>query len=492
MGCWLRAAAAFTCNKLAPMRNWILPLVLVVIAAFAWSQAVRTDSELAEAVVVEAGQVTEAPLSTPLLSVRRTPEFLREPLLVNNLESSLAELVTTFPTQSCLVVTIDGEPVFSSNARLPLVPASAQKVLTAFGVYEILGADHLFETSIVTDAPLVDGVLDGDLYIVGGGDPLLATQGYVSRYDQQPHFATPIEALADAVVDAGITEIVGGVIGDEDRYDDERYRPQWPERFTNVSQNQTGPLSALTVNDGFVRFDPEPIPALATATTTPASFAAGFFDDLLEERGVIIRGAPGEASAPARVREIASVTSDPASVATNQMLDISDNMAAELLLKEIGFVESRIGSSDGGAIALENLLADSGFSVAETDVVDGSGLASENRVTCQLLVEVLDASAGTPLLDGLSVAGESGTLGERLVGTPAQGRVAAKTGRLNEVGALTGTAVANDGTVLTFAWIGNTTDLYPTEEIEAAQDAIALELVSFPQGPNVDAFAPAQ
>ena len=74
------------------MRNWILPLVLVVIAAFAWSQAVRTDSELAEAVVVEAGQVTEAPLSTPLLSVRRTPEFLREPLLVNNLELSLIHI----------------------------------------------------------------------------------------------------------------------------------------------------------------------------------------------------------------------------------------------------------------------------------------------------------------------------------------------------------------------------------------------------------------
>ncbi len=474
------------------MRRWFLPLVLLVVAGFASWQAVQTDAALADVEVVEAGLTTEAPLTTPLLSVRRTPQWLREPLLVDNLESSLSQLATTFPSQSCLVVTIDGEPVFSRNSTLPLVPASAQKILTAYGVYEILGGDHTFETTIVTDAPIVDGVLDGDLYIVGGGDPLLATQSYVVRYDQQPHFATSIEVLADAVIAEGITEITGGVIGDEERYDDERYLPQWPERFTNVSQNQTGPLSALTVNDGFVRFAEDTAPSLATATTEPAVFSASFFDDLLEERGVIIRGGSGEAPAPANARTIASITSDPVSVATNQMLDISDNMAAELLLKEIGFVASRLGSSDGGAIALENLLADSGFTVAETDVVDGSGLASQNRVTCQLLVEVLDASTDIGLIDGLAVAGESGTLRERLIGTPADGQVFAKTGRLNEVGALAGRATASDGTILTFAWIANTTDIYPIEDMMATQDALALELVAYPQGPNVEAFAPTQ
>ncbi len=474
------------------MRKWLFPLVLVMVAAFASWQAVETDAALAETTEVEAALATEAPLATPLLSIRRTPEFLREPLLIDNLRASLDELVATFPSQSCLTVRVDGEQVYARNPTLPLVPASAQKILTAYGVYEILGPDHTYETSVVTDAPLLDGVLDGDLYLVGGGDPLLATVPYVGRYEQQPHVATPIEDLADAVVAAGITEINGGVVGDEERYDDIRYIPEWPERFTNVSQNQTGPLSALTVNDGFVRFDPNPAPSLAVATTTPATFAASLFDDLLEERGVIIRGAGGEAIAPANGRVIASVMSDPVSAATNQMLDISDNMAAELLLKELGFVESRSGSSEGGAIALENLLEDSGFSVAETDVVDGSGLASENRVTCQLLTEVLEASSASGLHDGLAIAGETGTLAERMIGTPAQGRVAAKTGRLNEVGALAGTALASDGTVLTFAWIANTTDLYPVEEMTATQDAVALELVAYPEGPAVDAFAPTQ
>jgi D-alanyl-D-alanine carboxypeptidase/D-alanyl-D-alanine-endopeptidase (penicillin-binding protein 4) len=475
--------------KLSPMQRWILPLLLLVVAAFAAWQAVETDSALAEEVVAVGGK-TAPPLSTPLLSVRRTPEFLREPILIENLQISLDAVVEDFPSQSCLVVTLDGEEVYSENPTLPLVPASAQKLLTAYGVYEVLGAEYTYETAVVTDAVLVDGVLDGDLYLIGGGDPLLATAPYTDRYEQQPHFRTPLEQLADSVVAAGILEINGGVIGDETRYDTERYVPEWPERFTDAAQNQTGPLSALTVNDGFSRFDPNPANSLATASSDPAAFAAAAFDDLLEERGVIIRSSAVAAEAPAGGRTIASITSDPVTVVTNQMLDISDNMGAELLMKEIGVATSARGTTDDGAIGVENVLRSAGFSVSETDVVDGSGLASENRVSCRLLVEVLEDSADSPLHEGLAVAGESGTLRERLVGTAAEGRVRAKTGRLNEVGALAGTALGNDDSVLTFAWIGNTTGEYPLEEMIETQDAIALELVAYPEGPDPDALGP--
>lgn len=471
------------------MQRWILPFLLLIVAAFAAWQAVETDSALAEDTIAPEGR-SAPPLATPLLSVRRTPEFLREPILIENLQNSLDEVVATFPSQSCLVVTLEGEEVYSENATLPLVPASAQKILTAYGVYEILGAEHTYETAVVTDAVLTEGVLDGDLYLVGGGDPLVATEGYTERYEQQPHHRTDLERLADAVVAAGITEVNGAVIGDESRYDAERYLPEWPERFTNVSQNQTGPLSALTVNDGFSRFDPNPAPSLATATTDPPSFAAATFDDLLEARDVIIRRSASAAQAPAGARTIASITSAPVSVVTNQMVNISDNMAAELLLKEIGVATSGRGTTDDGAIAIENALRGAGFSVSETDVVDGSGLASQNRVTCRLLVEILDATAGTPLHEGLAVAGESGTLEARLVGTDAAGKIAAKTGRLNEVGALAGTAVAQDGSTLTFAWIGNSTPEYSVEEMIEAQDSIALELVAYPEGPNPDALGP--
>ena len=474
---------------LSPMRRWILPIVLLVVAGFASWQAVDADRALAETALTTDG-VSEPPLATPLWSVRRAPEFLREPILIENLQLSLDELVETFPELSCLVVSLDGEEVFASNATLPLVPASAQKLLTAYGVYELLGADRTYETAVVVDTPVVEGVLEGNLYLVGGGDPLLAVPDYTDRYEQQPHLRTPIEELADAVVAAGIQEIGGAVIGDDSRYDTERYVPEWPERFTNVAQNQTGPLSALTINDGFVQYDPNPANSLATASTDPAGFAAAFFDDLLEARGVIIRQSAAAGEAPAGASTVASISSDPISAVTNQMVDISDNQAAELLLKEIGVENSGRGTTDDGAIAIENALRSAGFSVTETDVVDGSGLASENRLSCRLLVEILDATKGTGLHDGLARMGETGTLAERLVGTEAVGRVQAKTGRLNEVGALAGTAVANDESLLTFAWIANTTDLYPIESMTEAQDDIVFELLDYPQGPDVDALGP--
>ena len=127
---------------------------------------------------------------------------------------------------------------------------------------------------MVTDAPIAGGVLDGDLVLIGGGDPLLATATYTDRYEQQPHFRTDIEELADAVVAAGITEINGAVLGDESRYDLERFVPEWPLRFTSADQNQTGPLSALTVNDAFVAFDPaNTANSLSTAAPEPAALS---------------------------------------------------------------------------------------------------------------------------------------------------------------------------------------------------------------------------
>jgi D-alanyl-D-alanine carboxypeptidase/D-alanyl-D-alanine-endopeptidase (penicillin-binding protein 4) len=472
------------------MRRWIIPFLLLVVAGVAAWQAVVTDEALAAETVAEPSAPGPS-LDTPLASFRRIPEYLRAPAIENKLVSDLEQLSATFPTQSCLVVRIDGEEVFASNPTLPLVPASAQKIITAFGVYEMLGPDHTFETRVVTDAAVVDGVLDGDLWLIGGGDPLVATTEYTDRYEFDQAL-TDLDSLADAVVASGITEISGAVFGDESRYDDQRYVPSWPDRFTNLDQNQTGPLSALTVNDGFLRFDAtNPANSLSTAASDPAQFAAAFFDDLLEERGVIIRQSAGSGTVPVGATNVVDpLVSDLVTVATNQMVSVSDNMGAEMLLKELGFEASGLGTTLSGSTALEAMLRERGLSVAETDVVDGSGLSSDNRVTCRLLVEVLDASANTGLHDGLAIAGESGTLEERLVGTPAEGRLAGKTGRLNDVGALAGTAVAEDGTVLTFAWVANTTDFYPIDEMTASQDQLALELISYPEGPSADVLSP--
>ena len=471
------------------MRRWIVPLLLVVVAVFAAWQAVRTDDALAEETPPVA-DTAPGPL-TPLISVRRTPEYLRAPTIASNLRNDLVGLTADFPTQSCLVVSQNGEEIFAEQPTLPLVPASAQKLVTAFGVYRILEADRIYSTRLVTDAEVTDGIVDGDVWLVGGGDPLLATTDYVDRYEV-PQILTDLEVLADAVVAAGIIEITGAVVGDESRYDDVRYLGEeiWPLRF--VEQNQTGPLSALTVNDGFERFDPEnSASSLSIAAADPARFAAAYFDDLLEARDIVIRRSarvePAPEGAADLVPPLASAT---VGAITNQMLSISDNMAAELLLKEVGLAVDGSGSTAAGVRAVRAALADAGLPIAEVGVADGSGLSLSNRATCRMLVELLESSIDTPLYEGLAVAGESGTLRERLVGTPAEGRVIAKTGRLNTVGALAGVATARDGTEFTFAWIGNTTDFYPLEDMVDVQDRLAIELVEYPEGPSVDVLSP--
>ncbi len=95
------------------MRRWILPVFLVLVAGFAAFQAVESDRALAETPPIEGS--TEPALTTPLLSVRRSPEFLRAPILEDNLAASLAEVATTFPAQACLAVSIDGQEIFGET-----------------------------------------------------------------------------------------------------------------------------------------------------------------------------------------------------------------------------------------------------------------------------------------------------------------------------------------------------------------------------------------
>ena len=125
--------------------------------------------------------------------------------------------------------------------------------------------------------------MTGDIFLRGGGDPILATAPYAARERNQPQIFSDIDRLADAVVAAGITNITGGVVGDESRYDAVRYNPVWPSRF--IVQGQIGPLSALSVNDGYAYF-PDDGGAVFGAAADPAVYAATVLEGALKARGV--------------------------------------------------------------------------------------------------------------------------------------------------------------------------------------------------------------
>jgi D-alanyl-D-alanine carboxypeptidase/D-alanyl-D-alanine-endopeptidase (penicillin-binding protein 4) len=362
------------------------------------------------------------------------------------LREALLPLASSMGSSSCLRVTIDGDEIVDANGTVPLIPASTLKLLTASVALEVLGADRTAETKIEAIAGPVGGVITGDVWIVGGGDPLLATEAYVKLYRRPPEPRTSLEALADSLVAAGVTQISGRVLGDESRFDTERYVPTWPQRYINA--REIGPMSALSVNDGF-------IDSALNPAADPAASGAAELVGLLQQRGVTVGGS-GSGTAPAGTVELASIEGAPLRDVVGEDLKLSDNGTSELMVKEIGVAASGTGSTQAGTAAVVAHLTDSGLPVEGLVVNDGSGLDRGNRVTCELLTAVLDdAGPDSDLTAQMAVAGESGTLDRRFDGTVVEGKVAAKTGSLSGVVGLAGFADATDGTDVTFAVLLN-------------------------------------
>lgn len=467
------------------MRRLLLPLFLVLVAVGCVVGAVKAD---AGGETAEASADIQSPI-TPVLSARRVPDHITEDIADRRLTTALTRLVGAAPQDTCLVVDAGGRPIIGHQPGTGLIPASNEKVLVAGAALEELGPRFRYTTTVeAATAPNGQGVVAGDLWLVGGGDPVLATRRYTRTSDIQDQAHTSLEALADRVVAAGVTEVRGRVLGDESRYDRERYVDAWPSRF--IDQNQTGPLSALSVNDGFASFPTAADPgAPKSASSNPPALAAQTFADLLTARGVRVTGAAGAGIAPAQAPVIAEVRSAPLRDITAQFLTWSDNQTAELVNKELGFARDGRGSTAGGSDAVEAILTDAGFDLAGSDAVDGSGLAGSNRVTCGLLHQVLaDAGTGSPLVRGLAVAGETGTLAATFNGTPAEGRLRAKTGSLNEARGLSGVVIVPEGDDLTFSLLVNQD--YVDAQGDAVRIDVGLALADYPQRPNLDQVAP--
>jgi D-alanyl-D-alanine carboxypeptidase/D-alanyl-D-alanine-endopeptidase (penicillin-binding protein 4) len=130
---------------------------------------------------------------------------------------------------------------------------------------------------------------------------------------------------------------------------------------------------------------------------------------------------------------------------------------------------------------------------------DGSGLSTDNRLTCDTLVGILHHLAGTAAVDGLALAGRSGTLTDDFVGTPVEGRLVAKTGTLRnppietdppEVKALAGYLEAANGDQLEFALVLNGPGYVSADGYEPFWAALAERLAAHPAGPTADALGP--
>lgn len=460
--------------------RWLPAAILGLVVVAASGAVLRSTGPSArDAVVDEAVDV-------PVFSARRSLDPLLRRSADARLVARLDDFVASQPDDTCLSVRT-GDLAYGHRADDPQTPASLQKLLTATAALVELGPDATYETQVLGFAG-TSGVVPGDVFLRGGGDPILATAAYVARERNQPQIFSDIARLADAVVAAGITSIEGAVVGDDSRYDGVRYNPLWPSRF--LAQGQIGPLSALSVNDGFAYF-PDQTGSFGAAPDPP-QYAAQVLTDLLRERGVVVGADARSGVAPADTPVLATHSSPPMSQIVTEMVQESDNNTAELVLKEVGLAVAGAGSSDAGGAAVSAVLGEDGIDVEDAVVADGSGLAAEDRVTCTLVMDVLDHDPTEGDLDSaLAVAGESGTLAGRWLDTELVGRIRGKTGTLNQVAGLAGRAETADGDEAQFALLVNLPpEEFVGDDVTGGQRRLAEILTAHPDLPDVSALRP--
>lgn len=424
---------------------------------------------------------TTGRLATPLLSYRRQPDLLAERAAAAAARSAfLAEvdrLSALVGTGSCLHLRLGPETVVDLGAGIPVIPASNQKLMVAAVALEVLGSEFRFRTEVRSAAP-VGGVVPGNVVLVGGGDPVLVSDGVIDPLRHPAFNTTRFDDLVDAVVAAGVTRIDGDVVGDGSRYDDEFRVPSWGAEITNLDG---GPYDALLVDDGIIEN--------GNYGRVPARSAAVVFENLLESRGVTVVGGTDQidGAATGLPTTLASVESEALPEILVEMLHTSDNNTAEMILKEIGFQVAGVGSRQAGLDVVGARLAEWGMPLDGFALADGSGLSRENRATCAGIAWLLaDSPVATDLVDLLAVVGRDGTLAQQLLGSPAEARMQAKTGTLTDVKALSGTMPGHDGDPFTFSLLLNRAGADETASFRPVWEDLAHLIDSYPVEVDLD------
>ena len=397
-----------------------------------------------------------------------------------------------------------GQTVFGRNADRRFNPASGVKLVTTAAALDLFGPDHTFTTRVLVRQAPVDGVVQGDLVLVGGGDPALMTPD--------------LWHLAHSVRAHGINRIQGDLILDASWFDDDKVPPNFDKKDTDhayrayvgacatnygtlqvhvrpaasdgaplvVVVDPPGAAQEVLLDSGgvtkagrdrlivgtlplsgqdkvVVRGSLPPDGKLRTVlrrTEFPDQIALRAFQTLLRGEGVTVSGklrvthaaalAPKDAKEPpARLLELGRHDSLPLPQLIGRLNQWSNNFMAEMLLKNIGAQANgrHGGSSARGAEAVTAFLLGIGVPSEAFTYGNGSGLYDTNLITPRALTTVLSTMHGRPDLSqeyvaSLAVGGRAGTLQSRLrhPKEALAGRVRAKTGTLQAAISLSGYA----------------------------------------------------
>ena len=390
--------------------------------------------------------------------------------------------------------------LFAQGSQRPLIPASNQKVLTLAMSLAILGPEHRFRTRMLaTGGVTPEGVLEGDLYLVGDGDPALQP-----RFFESDDESAPLHPFVNYLTSRGIVRIRGDLVVDGSVFDTETTAPGWPE--DQLDRHYCAPVGGLSLNGNCLTVmvsggDGEPsvelrprLPQyqilsrlirdgdprkmsvwaqrpdaggqvvvrgrvgsragaapLRVAVRQPDWYFGSALYGSLQRAGVRIegrlrRGLLAEARPPANALQELYTVQSPLLPALYFCGKESDNGIAEHLWKACAVARDHAGSFAGGAATARELLEGLGADTASLKLVDGSGLSRDNRMTAEAMVDLLCAMYRSRWRDfflrSLPISGVDGSLERRMTDAKMLYRVRAKTGYLTRVSGLSGFVMA--------------------------------------------------
>ena len=352
--------------------------------------------------------VTAEPLPWPQNLRARIDSIVDTPLLET---SQLGLMIYDLTADSAL---------YTHGHRQQLRPASTQKLLTAITALQNLGPEHQLKTSLYHTGNIAGGTLRGDLICVGGMDPMF------DRAD--------MKAFVSRLRNIGVDTIRGSITADLSFKDDRLLGEGW------CWDDDNAPLTPLLFEG-------------------KDCFANKLRQELTADGIVIVDSA---AQTLSTVRRYITTRSHTLADVLPQMMKESDNLYAEAVFYQLGVSDDtrmpRPATARAAASRVRQTIQRAGLQPGEYRVADGSGLSLYNYVTAEMETLVLryafrNRAVYAQLYPTLPIAGVDGTLKSRMLRTPAEGNVRAKTGSVTAVSSLAGYCTASNGHVLCFAII---------------------------------------
>lgn len=313
-------------------------------------------------------------------------------------------------------------PVYTYNERTRMRPASTEKLVTAIAALDLLGPDYQFGTRVLTTGSIRNGVLNGDLWIVGTMDPLFSV--------------ADMRTLCKAIHNAGVQRVEGSVFVDLGLKEDDKYGWGW-------CWDDKNPVLTPLMLDGKPNF----------VSALPAQLKAAGIQ--------LHRTAVRQGVLPSSAKELTAFQR-PLFQVLEPMMKNSDNLYAESVFYQMAPLTGRRSASHDDVARIVNQVIDrAGASSYHVQVADGSGLSLYNYQTAETFIALLRYIHTKPdayqmLCQSLPIAAVDGTLKSRMASTAAASNLRAKTGSVTGVSTLTGfTTCRTTGHLLAFAILTN-------------------------------------